>query len=51
MVTILMSIAFTGAGLISGEALIRGRRLFQCEYPKLQRLFEPRRLLEEISFA
>ena len=38
--------------LIRGVALIRGRRLFQCGYPKVlirgRRLFEAGRLLEEI---
>ena len=33
MVTILISPAFRGAALIKGEALIRGRRLFQCRLP------------------
>ena len=32
--------AFRGATLIRGEALIRGRRLFQCGYPKVRRLLE-----------
>ena len=36
--------------LIRGEALIRGRYLFQFEYPKLRQLFEARRLLEEIRY-
>ena len=40
--------AFRGAALIRGEALIRGRCLFQCGYPKVQRLLEARRLLEEM---
>ena len=26
--------------LLRGEALIKGRRLFQCGYPKVRRLFE-----------
>ena len=34
MVTILISAAFRGA------ALLRGRRLFQCGYPKVRRLLE-----------
>ena len=37
---ILISVAFRGATLIRGEALIRGRHLFQCVYPKVQCLFE-----------
>ena len=48
MVTILISAAFRGAALIRGEALIRARRLVQCGYPKVRRLFEARRLLEEM---
>ena len=40
MVTILISTTFRDAALIRGEALIRGRRLFQCGYPKLRRLLE-----------
>ena len=32
-----------------GETLISGRHLFQC-YPKVRRLFEARRLLEEIRY-
>ena len=44
----LISAVFRGAVLISGEALIRGRRLFQYGYPKMWRLFEARRLLEEV---
>ena len=40
MVTILISAAFRGAALISGEARIRGRRLFLCGYPKVRRLLE-----------
>ena len=39
-VTIVISAGFRGAVLIRGEALIRGRRLFHCEYPKLQHLLE-----------
>ena len=31
-------LALRGAPLIRGDALIRGRRLFQCRYPKVQRL-------------
>ena len=42
MVTIVISAAFRGA------ALIRGRRIFQCGYPKLGRLHETWRLLEDI---
>ena len=34
--TILTRAAFRGAALITGEALIRGRRLFQCGYPKVR---------------
>ena len=44
MLTILISAAFKGA------ALIRGRRLFQFGYSKVRRLFEARRLLEEIRY-
>ena len=40
IVTILISAAFGGAALIRGEALTRGRRLFQCGYPKVRRLLE-----------
>ena len=50
MVTIPISSAFSGVALIRGEALIRGRRLYQCGYPKVRRLFETRRLLEEIQY-
>ena len=38
MVTIPISAAFTGATLIRESALIRGRHLLQCGYPKVQRL-------------
>ena len=40
MVTILISTAFRGAALIRGETLIRGRRVVQCEYPKVLGLLE-----------
>ena len=40
IVTILVSVTFRVAGLIKGEALIRGRRLFQCGYPKVRHLLE-----------
>ena len=40
IVTILISAAFGGTALIRGEALIRGRRLCQCGYPKVRRLLE-----------
>ena len=40
MVNILIGAAFRGAALIKREALIRGKRLFQCGYPKVQRLLE-----------
>ena len=50
MVTILISAAFRGAVLIRGGESIRGRRLFQCGNPKVQRLFETWRLLEEICY-
>ena len=40
MVTILISAAFRGAALIRREALTRGRRLFECGYPKVRRLLE-----------
>ena len=40
MVPILISTVFRGAGLIRGETLIRGRRLFQCGRPKGRRLLE-----------
>ena len=40
LVTIPISAAFRGAGSIRGEALIRGRGLFQCGYPKGRRLLE-----------
>ena len=45
IITILKSAAFIG------EALIRERRLFQFGYPKMQRLFEAWRLLEETRYA
>ena len=38
--TFLISIVFKGAALIRGEPLIRGRRLFQCGYPKVRHLLE-----------
>ena len=47
MVTILISPTFRGAAFIRGEALVRVRRLFQCGYLKVERLFEARRLLED----
>ena len=50
MVTILKSATFEGLALIRGEVLIRGKRLFQFGYPKVRRLFEVRRLLEEIRY-
>ena len=40
MVTILISDAFEGAVLIRGDALVRGRCLFQFGYPKVRRLLE-----------
>ena len=40
IVTILISAAFGGAALVRGEALIRGRRLFQCGYPKVRHLLK-----------
>ena len=40
MVTILISTAFIGVALIIGEALITGRHLFQCGYPKVRRFLE-----------
>ena len=39
------------AALIRGEAIIRGRRLFQGGYQKVQRLFEAWCLLEEYGIA
>ena len=51
MATALVSAAFIGAALIRLEALIRGRYLFQCGYPKARRLFEDRRLLERIRYV
>ena len=46
MVTILISSAFRGVALIrgrgGGRALIRGKRLFLCRYPKVPRLLEGR---------
>ena len=38
IVTTLISAGFTDAALIRGEALIRGRCLFQCRYPNVWRL-------------
>ena len=46
-VTILINTAFRGESLIRKEALVRGRRLFQCEYAKVRRLFEAERLLKK----
>ena len=40
IVTILISAVFRDAALFRGEARIRGRRLFQCGYPEVQRLSE-----------
>ena len=40
MVTILISAAFRDAASVRGERLIRGRRLFQCGYPRVQHLLE-----------
>ena len=40
MVPTLVSAAFRGAALISGEIFIRGMCLFQCGYPKVPRLLE-----------
>ena len=51
MVAILTSTVFRSAALSRGEVLIRGRRLFQREHSKEQRLFEARRLLEEIRYT
>ena len=39
-VAILISAAFRGVALITGETLIRGRHLFQCGYPKARHLLE-----------
>ena len=50
IVTILISAAFRVASIVRGEALIRGRHLFQYGYPKVRRLSEARRLLEEICY-
>ena len=44
MVTILISAGFRGA------ALVKGRHLFKCGYPKVRRLFEAQCLLEEIWY-
>ena len=49
MVTILISAAFRSAALVRGEALIRGRHLFQCGHPKEWCLFEAQHLLEEMQ--
>ena len=40
MVTVLKSAAFRGAALMRGEALIGGKRLFQCGYAKIRSLLE-----------
>ena len=40
MVTILISAAVRGAPLFRGGVLIKGRRLFQCGYPKVRGLLE-----------
>ena len=40
MATILISAAVTRAAPIRGEALIRGKHLFQCGYAKVRRLLE-----------
>ena len=42
---------FRGVVLIRGEAPIRGRHLFQCGHQEVRRLFESRRLFEEIRYA
>ena len=34
-----------------GATLIRGKRLFQCRYPKVQHLFQTWCLLEEIQYS
>ena len=36
------------SAVFRGAAIARGRRLFQCGYAKVRRLFEARYLLEEI---
>ena len=40
MLTILISAAFKSAALTRREALIRGKRLFECGYPKVPRSLE-----------
>ena len=40
IIIIIISAVFRGAALIRREPLIRGRRLFQCGYPKVWRLLE-----------
>ena len=40
MVTILISVAFKSAALTRREALIRGKWLFECGYPKVPRSLE-----------
>ena len=49
--TILINAAFRSAALIRREPFIRGKRLCQCGCLKLQRLFEARRLLEEVRYV
>ena len=44
----LISAIFRDAALIRGDVFIRGRRLFQCGYPKVRSLLESRHILEEI---
>ena len=51
IVTILVGVIFTVPALIRVEALIRGRRLFQCRYLKVRCLFAARCLLEEKRHA
>ena len=48
VVTILISSVFRSAALDRGEALIRGKRIFRCEYPKM--LIRGRCILEEIRY-
>ena len=55
MVAILISTEFGGVGRIRGKALINGGGggggVFRCGYPNVRRLFETRRLSEDIWYA
>ena len=50
MIAILISTAFRGAARIRGEAVITGKRLFQCGYLEVRRLLEGGIYLRPISY-